>query len=127
MMTDPARNWYGFANSDGQFTIYVTRNFCYPTATVIVSYRDKATERFASGRHVREFSGFVRQAELRLDRLETATSLADLAALPGNRLEALKGDRAGQFSIRINDQWPICFGWPEGSPGPVDVEIVDYH
>jgi proteic killer suppression protein len=94
---------------------------------VIVSCGSKATERFASGRHVREFSGFARQAELRLDRLEAATSVTDLAALPGNRLEALKGDRSGQFSIRINDQWRICFRWPEGSPGPVDVEIVDYH
>ena len=94
---------------------------------MIVSYRDKATERFASGRHVKEFSGFARQAELRLERLEAATSLTDLAALPGNRLEALRGNRAGQFSIRINDQWRICFRWPEGSPGPVEVEIVDYH
>jgi proteic killer suppression protein len=94
---------------------------------VIISYRDKATERFASGRHVKEFSGFARQAEMRLDRLEAATSLADLAALPGSRLEALKGGRAGQLSIRISDQWRICFSWPDGSPGPVDVEIVDYH
>jgi proteic killer suppression protein len=94
---------------------------------MIVSYRDKRTERFAAGQHVKEFSGFARQAETRLDRLDAATSLADLAALPGNRAEALKGDRAGQFPIRINDQWRICFAWPEGSPGPVDVEIVDYH
>jgi len=94
---------------------------------VIISYRDKATERFASGRHVKEFSGFARQAEMRLDRLEAAASIADLAALPDNRLEALKGDRAGQFSTRINDQWRICLSWPDGSPGPVDVEIVDYH
>jgi toxin HigB-1 len=94
---------------------------------MIVSYRDKRTERLASGHRVKEFSGFARQAELRLDRLDAATSLADLAALPGNRLEALRGDRAGQFSIRINDQWRICFAWPEGSSGPVDVEIVDYH
>jgi proteic killer suppression protein len=94
---------------------------------MIVSYRDKRTERFAAGQHVKEFSGFARQAETRLDRLDAATSLADLAALPGNRLEALKGDRAGQFSIRINDRWRICFSWPEGSPGPTDVEIVDYH
>jgi toxin HigB-1 len=94
---------------------------------VIVSYRNKATERFASGRHIREFSGFARQAGMRLDRLEAATSLADLAALPGNRLEALKGNRAGQFSIRINDQWRICFSWPDGSPGPMHVEIVDDH
>ena len=94
---------------------------------MIVSYRDKATARFSSGRHVKEFSGFARQAELRLDRLEAATSMADLAGLPGNRLQALKGGRAGQFSIRIDDQWRICFRWPEGSPGPADVEIVDYH
>lgn len=94
---------------------------------MIVSYRDKRTERFAAGQHVKEFSGFARQAETRLDRLDAATSLADLSALPGNRLEALKGDRAGQFSIRINDQWRICFSWPEGSLGPTDVEIVDYH
>ena len=94
---------------------------------MIVSYRNKTTERFASGQHAQGFSGFTRQAEMRLDRLETATNLADLAALPGNQLEALKGGRAGQFSIRINDQWRICFRWPEGSPGPVDVEIVDYH
>ncbi|MFK4506746.1 type II toxin-antitoxin system RelE/ParE family toxin [Bradyrhizobium daqingense] len=94
---------------------------------MILGYRDKRTERFAAGQHVKEFSGFARQAETRLDRLDAATSLADLAALPGNRLEALKGDRAGQFSIRINDQWRICFSWPEGSLGPTDVEIVDYH
>jgi proteic killer suppression protein len=94
---------------------------------MIVSCRDKRTERFAAGQHVKEFSGFARQAETRLDRLDAATSLADLAALPGNRLEALKGDRAGQFSILINDQWRICFSWPEGALGPTDVEIVDYH
>jgi proteic killer suppression protein len=94
---------------------------------MIVSYRDKKTERFADGKYVREFSGFARQAEIRLDRLDAAMSLKDLAALPGNRLEALKGDRAGQYSIRINDQWRICFQWPERSPGPINVEIVDYH
>ena len=94
---------------------------------MIVGYRNRRTERFASGQYVKEFSGFARQAEARLDRLEAAASLADLAALPGNRLEELKGDRAGQFSIRINDQWRIYFTWPKGSPGPVDVEIVDYH
>lgn len=94
---------------------------------MIVSYRDKRTERFAAGEQMREFSGFGRQAETRLDRLDAALSLADLAALPGNRLEVLKGDRAGQYSIRINDQWRICFDWPQGSRGPTDVEIVDYH
>ena len=94
---------------------------------MIVSYRDRKTERFAGGEYAKEFSGFSRQAEIRLDRLEAATSLKDLAAISGNRLEALKGDRAGQYSIRINDKWRICFKWPEDSPGPVNVEIVDYH
>jgi toxin HigB-1 len=94
---------------------------------VIVSYRDRRTERFALGERVREFSGFARQAEIRLDRLEAAQSLTDLRALPGNRLEALRGTRAGQYSIRINDQWRICFEWPDGSVGPTNVEIVDYH
>lgn len=94
---------------------------------MIVSYRDKRTERFAKGDRVKEFSGFARQAESRLDRLDGAANLGDLAALPGNRFEALKGDRLGQYSIRINGQWRICFEWPEDSPGPVNVEIVDYH
>ena len=94
---------------------------------MIVSYRDKRTERLAAGEHVREYSGFARQAEMRFDQLDAATSLGDLRALPGNRLEALRGDRIGLYSIRINDQWRICFEWPEGSPGPVNVEIVDYH
>jgi proteic killer suppression protein len=61
-----------------------------------------------------------------MDRMEAATSIKDLSALPGNRFEALKGDRKGQFSIRINDQWRICFEWPEGAKGPSDLEIVDY-
>jgi toxin HigB-1 len=94
---------------------------------MIISYRDKRTERFAEGQHIKEFSGFARQAEMRLDRLEAAAGLSDIAVLPGNRLEMLKGKRAGQYSMRINDQWRICFEWPEESPGPVNVEIVDYH
>ena len=92
-----------------------------------MSYRDEKTERFANGEHVKEFSGFARQAETRLDRLDAATRLKDLAAMSGNRLEALKGNRQGQYSIRINDQWRICFEWPASSPGPINVEIVDYH
>jgi plasmid maintenance system killer protein len=59
--------------------------------------------------------------------IEAATTIGDLAALPGNRFENLKGDRKGQSSIRINDKWRICFEWPAGSPGPINVEIVDYH
>ena len=54
-------------------------------------------------------------------------AVKDLAALPGNRFEALAGDRKGQYSIRVNDQWRICFEWPDGAPGPSSVEIVDYH
>lgn len=94
---------------------------------MIVSYRDKRTREFATGKRVKAFSGIERPARLKLDRLEAATTLKDLAALPGNRFEALRGDRKGQYSIRINDQWRICFQWPEGSPGPSNVEIVDYH
>jgi len=76
---------------------------------------------------VKAFSGFDRSARLKLDRLEAATSLRDLAGLPGNRFEALVGDRKGQYSIRINDQWRICFEWVNGAPGPSNVEILDYH
>jgi proteic killer suppression protein len=94
---------------------------------MILGYRDKRTRDFASGRRVKAFSGIEHAAQLKLDRLEAATSLRDLAALPGNRFEALTGDRKGQYSIRVNDQWRICFAWPEGAKGPVDVEIVDYH
>jgi toxin HigB-1 len=94
---------------------------------MIVSYRDGRTSDFAAGKRVRSFSGIERPARLKLDRLEVATGLKDLAALPGNRFEALRGDRRGQYSIRINDQWRICFEWPAGSSGPVNVEIVDYH
>ena len=94
---------------------------------MIVSYRDKRTRDFAAGERVKAFSGIERPARLKLDRLEAATVLSDLAQLPGNRFEALKGDRKGQYSIRINDQWRICFEWQEGSLGPSNVEIVDYH
>lgn len=94
---------------------------------MILSDRDKRTRDFDAGKRVKAFSGIQRAAQLKLDRLEAATSLRDLAALPGNRLEALTGDRKGQYSIRINDQWRICFEWAEGDRGPSNVEIVDYH
>ena len=74
---------------------------------------------------MRAFSGFADQATRRLTVLENAASLQDLAGLPSNRLEALSGDRAGQYSIRINLQWRICFRWEDD--GPYDVEVVDYH
>lgn len=94
---------------------------------MIVSYRDKRTSDFAAGKRVKTFSGIDRSARMKLDRMEAATSLRDLAALPGNRFEALAGDRKGQYSIRINDQWRICFEWVARAPGPSNVEIVDYH
>ena len=94
---------------------------------VIISYRDGRTADFAAGKRVKALSGIERPARLKLDRVEAAHTLKDLAALPGNRFEALKGDRKGQYSIRVNDQWRICFEWPEKSPGPTNVEIVDYH
>jgi proteic killer suppression protein len=94
---------------------------------MILGCRDKRTSDFVADKQVKSFSGFERAARLKLDRLHSATSIIDLAALPGNRFEALKGDRKGQFSIRINDQWRICFEWPAGTRGPSNVEIVDYH
>jgi proteic killer suppression protein len=94
---------------------------------VILDYRDKRTRDFAAGKRVKAFSGFERAARLKLDRMDAATSIRDLAALPGNRLETLAGDRKGEYSIRINDQWRICFGWTGGAVGPSNVEIVDYH
>ena len=94
---------------------------------MIVSYRSKRTRDFAAGRRVRIFSGIERAARMKLDRLDAATTLGDLAGLPGNRLETLRGDRKGQYSIRINEQWRICFEWSKASPGPTNVEIVDYH
>lgn len=94
---------------------------------MIADYRDKRTLDFARGKRVKAFSGIERAARLKLDRLEAATNIQDLAALPGNRFEALKGDRKGQYSIRINDQWRICFEWLDDASGPSKVEIVDYH
>lgn len=94
---------------------------------MILSYRDARTRRFAQGERINVFEPFRRQAEDRLERLEAATALSDLAALRGNRLEKLAGDRRGQWSIRINDQWRICFEWNEKMRGAHNVEIVDYH
>ena len=92
---------------------------------MIRSYRDKRSRLFAEGETVKAFQAFSRQAERRLEILDAAESLRDLAALPGNRLEPLTGDRLGQFSIRINRQWRLCFEWSDD--GPQNVEIVDYH
>ncbi len=92
---------------------------------MINSYRDKRTRAFASGQFVSAFQSVRRQAEKRLEILAAAESVSDLAALPGNHLEALSGDRAGQFSIRINQQWRLCFEWLDNCAE--NVEIVDYH
>ena len=108
-------------------TLDVMRNTCYCKLNVILSYRDKRTREFAAGKRVKAFSGIERAARLKLDRLDAATSIRDLAALPGNRFEALAGDRRGQYSVRISDQWRICFEWGNRAPGPSNVEIVDYH
>jgi proteic killer suppression protein len=94
---------------------------------MVGGYRDKRARDFALGRRVKAFSGIERSGRLKLDRLEAAVTLRDLAALPGNRFEVLKGDRKGQYSIRMNDKWRICFEWREELPGPLNVEIVDYH
>ena len=79
---------------------------------MILTYRDERTKDFANGKRVKAFAGIERSARLKLDRLEAATSMLDLTALPGNRFEALKGKRKGQYSIRINDQWRIALNGP---------------
>jgi len=92
---------------------------------MIGGFRDGRTQAFFEGRHVPRFRAFADQAARRLVMLDKARALGDLAAVRGNRLEALRGDRQGQHSIRINRQWRVCFEWR--SDGPYNVEIVDYH
>ncbi len=92
---------------------------------MIRSFKDKRTEKLFAGEIVREFSGFTKAAERKLMMLDSASDLCDLLSPPANRLEKMKGDRAGHHSIRINDQWRICFLWK--TDGPHEVEIVDYH
>jgi len=93
---------------------------------VIRSFKDSMTEMVASGKAPKGFpADIVRSAVRKLTMIDVAHDLEDLRSPPGNRLEALKGNRAGQHSIRINDQWRICFVWKDG--GAEDVEIVDYH
>ncbi len=92
---------------------------------MIRTFGSKQTEQVWSGLRIRAFDAFQEQAERRLGIMEAATSLDDLRGLPSNRLEALGGDRKGQYSIRINRQWRLCFRWQDGDA--FDVEIVDYH
>jgi len=95
---------------------------------MIRSFACRETERlFADETSRRLPLQIQRIARRKMLLLHQARRVADLRAPPGNRLEALKGDLAGQHSIRINDQWRICFAWPRGSPGPINVEITDYH
>jgi proteic killer suppression protein len=92
---------------------------------VIVSLKDADTEALANGRRVRRFASVERVARRKLRQLQIAGRLDDLRVPPGNRLEALTGDRVGQHSIRVNDQFRVCFRWTVA--GAADVEIVDYH
>ena len=92
---------------------------------MIRSFRDKETERVFRREFSRKHQGIVRVAKRKLNQLHAAAALGDLGAIPGNRLEALAGNRRGQHSIRINDQWRICFRWVDSDAS--DVEIVDYH
>ena len=92
---------------------------------MIRTFKDKDTRRFFEGERVDRFQAFADQATRRMTVLDSAEDLRDLVALRSNRLETLQGDRKGQHSIRINQQWRICFRWTD--EGPFDVEIEDYH
>jgi proteic killer suppression protein len=92
---------------------------------MILSYKNKNTEKFASGERVAKFEGFEVQAHKKLMLLEAATRIEDLRNMPGNRLEALEGDREGEWSIRINKQWRVCFKWT--GVDAEEVSIEDYH
>lgn len=92
---------------------------------MIVSFRDNETAKLFDGESVRAFSRFERIARIKLEMLHAAVTVQDLKVPPGNRLEKLKGKRFGQYSIRINDQWRVCFAWRDGNAH--NVEITDYH
>lgn len=92
---------------------------------MIKSFRDKDTEALYNGKRVRRFQAFAGQAERRLQILDNAKTVQDLMGLPSNRFEALRGDRKGRFSIRINQQWRVCFEWRDGDA--YNIEITDYH
>lgn len=92
---------------------------------MIKSFKNKETENFYSGKKVKQWQSFQKQAERRMQVLDSATCLDDLRNLHSNHFEALQGKRKGQFSIRINLKWRICFTWVDEEAH--DVEIVDYH
>lgn len=90
-------------------------------------FRDKRLREFAQGRRVKDFQAFEKQLDKRLKILEEATRLDDLRLLPSNHFEALGGDRKGQYSIRINKQWRLCFEWARDADQASNIEVVDYH
>lgn len=92
---------------------------------MIRSFNDKETREVFEGYSVKKWLSFIRQAERRLQILDSATSVQDLKNLPSNHFESLQGNRKGQYSIRINNKWRICFEWVNNEPH--NVEIVDYH
>ncbi len=92
---------------------------------MIKTFHCRDTRALFEGKCPRKFKAFARVAERKLQILDDAYSIEDLSVLPGNRLEALRGDRKGQWSIRINDQWRVCFRFVDGNA--LDVEIIDYH
>jgi proteic killer suppression protein len=92
---------------------------------MIRSFKCEYTDALSKGHHVKKFVNIAKVARRKLRQLEIANQLNDLKVPPGNRLEALKGTQSGQYSIRINDQWRVCFHWNDG--GADNVEIVDYH
>lgn len=95
---------------------------------MLPKYRNRDTERFAHGERVRKLSGVPeKRGHIALDRLDAAVKLYDLRNPPGNKFKALGGDRNGQYSIRINDQWRVCFEWSEDRSEAFNIEITDYH
>jgi proteic killer suppression protein len=101
-------------------------SFSRRALAIIRRFRDKVTEAVFNGKCPKGFpANIFKAARRKLEAVNAAANLNDLRATPGNRLEALKGDREGQFSIRINDRWRVCFRWTQD--GPTDVEIVDYY
>jgi toxin HigB-1 len=90
-------------------------------------YHDKRLQEFAQGGRVKAFQSFERQLDKRLKILQEATCRDDLMRLPSNHFEALRGKRKGQYSIRINSQWRLCFEWPDRADHAINIEVVDYH
>ncbi len=111
-------------------TLDVQRILCHNEAMKndkLPKYRDKRLRHFVAGYRVRDFQSFERQLKKRLTVLEEAQSKQDLSRLPSNHFEALSGNRKGQYSIRINEQWRLCFEWSESDNCAFNIEVVDYH